>query len=215
MLTEEQANQIKNQLLSQLDNFPEDKRELVKNKILSMSLEELEEFIKQNQSAQLEQQTPKEELERNPSCIFCNIASKKMPSFIIGEEKEVLAVLELNPLSKGHSLVLPKKHQEITQIPSIAFTLAKKIAKKIKSKFKPKEIKISTQKIMDHALIEIIPIYGNETERKKSSEQELIEIQKQIEIIKKPRIKKEKKIISKEVKEKPDNNLPRFRARIP
>jgi histidine triad (HIT) family protein len=166
MLTEEQANAIKEQLLKQLDNFPEDQQDQVKNKILSMTVEEVEAFVKQNQLTHLEQQkSPVNATE----CIFCNIASKQIPSFPLDEDKDNLAVLEINPLSKGHSMIIPKKHLEAQQIPSTAFTMAKKIAKKIQSKFKPQEIKISTQKIMNHALIEILPLYGDEKERKKES----------------------------------------------
>ncbi len=204
MLTKEQANAIKEQLLKQLDSFPEDKRELIKNKILSMTLEEIEEFVKQNQMNQTEQKKPEE---NQISCVFCNISSKRIPSFVLTEDKDNLAVLELNPLSKGHSLIIPKEHLETTKIPSTTFKIAKMIASKIKKKFKPKEIKISTERIMNHALIEIIPLYGTETERKKAPEKELLEIQKQVEIIKKPRIKKKK--------ETTKENLPRFKPRIP
>jgi histidine triad (HIT) family protein len=206
MLTEQQANAIKEQLLKQLDNFPEDQQDQVKNKILSMTVEEVEAFVKQNQLAHLEQQ--KQSPTQTTECIFCNIASKQIPSFPLAEDKDNLAVLEINPLSKGHSMIVPKKHLDAQQIPSTAFTMAKKIAKKIESKFKPKEIKISTQKIMDHALIEILPLYGDEKERKKAPEEELKQLQEQLKIIKKP--KKEKK-----VKTKKESKLPRLKPRIP
>lgn len=43
-------------------------------------------------------------------CIFCAIAEGEIPSFKIYEDGEVLAYLDINPCSKGHTLVIPKKH---------------------------------------------------------------------------------------------------------
>jgi len=209
MLTEQQANAIKEQLLKQLDNFPENQKHQVKNKILSMAVEEVEAFVKQNQLTHLEQQKG-----QGPTteCIFCNIASKQIPSFVLDEDKDNLAVLEINPISKGHSIVIPKKHLEIQQVPATTFKIAKKIANEIKKKFKPKEIKITTQKILNHSLIEILPLYGNEKERKKATDDELKQLQNQLKIVKKP--KREEKIKAK-LKEDSDSKLPRLKPRIP
>lgn len=43
-------------------------------------------------------------------CIFCDIVSKKIPSRIVYEDEKVLAMLDISPLSKGHTVILPKKH---------------------------------------------------------------------------------------------------------
>lgn len=213
MLSDEQAKLIKDQLLKQLQNFPADKQELIKSRVLSMSTKELEEFITENE---LVYNQNKKENPVMAECIFCNIASKRVKSFILDENNENLAVLELNPLSKGHLLVIPKKHLESQHIPSSAFGMAKRLAKRIKTKFKPKEIKISIQKILNHSLIEVTPLYGNETERRKASEKELIEIQ---EILKeqprKQKVKKQKiNDTPKEVKIE-NEGLPIIRPRIP
>ena len=206
MLTEQQANTIKEQLLKQLDNFPENQQEIVKKKILSMTVQEVEEFVKQNQLSHLEQKKEAPTTE----CIFCNIASKQIPSSILEEDKDNLAVLEINPLSKGHSMVIPKKHVETQQIPASTFRIAKQIAKQIKKKFKPAEIKITAQKIIGHSLIEVLPLYGDEKERKKASEEELKEIQ---EIL---RIKEKVKRVRKIKKEKTENSkIPILKPRIP
>ncbi len=207
MLTSEQANAIKEQLLGQLDNFPEDKRELIKEKILSMSVEEVESFVKENQLTHM--QKPQEA--QTTECIFCNIASKQISSFILDEDKENLTVLEINPLSKGHLMVIPKKHLETSQIPASTFRIAKKLAKKIKTKFKPKEIKINSQNIIGHSLIEVLPLYGNETERKKAPEGELKELQTALKVIKKN--KSERKPKSKKQDSSP--KLPVLKPRIP
>ena len=43
-------------------------------------------------------------------CLFCQIASGKIPCFRIYEDDLVLAYLDINPFSEGHTLVIPKAH---------------------------------------------------------------------------------------------------------
>ena len=43
-------------------------------------------------------------------CIFCAIAAGEIPSFRVYEDDLVLAYLDINPFSKGHTLVIPKQH---------------------------------------------------------------------------------------------------------
>ena len=43
-------------------------------------------------------------------CIFCAICEGEIPSFKVYEDEYVLAYLDINPCSKGHTLVIPKVH---------------------------------------------------------------------------------------------------------
>ena len=43
-------------------------------------------------------------------CLFCAIAAGEIPSFKVYEDDLVLAYLDINPFSRGHTLVIPKKH---------------------------------------------------------------------------------------------------------
>lgn len=45
--------------------------------------------------------------------MFCNIANGKIPAKKVYEDDKVAAVLDINPGTEGHILVLPKKHVEI------------------------------------------------------------------------------------------------------
>lgn len=45
-------------------------------------------------------------------CVFCKIIEGEIPSFKVYEDEKVLAFLDTNPVSKGHTLVVPKKHVE-------------------------------------------------------------------------------------------------------
>lgn len=48
-------------------------------------------------------------------CIFCKIAKKEIPSKIITETNKSIAFLDAFPLSRGHTLVIPKRHYEKVQ----------------------------------------------------------------------------------------------------
>lgn len=102
MLTEEQTQQIKEQLVKQIsENFPEDKKDFAIEQVNSMNSEELEDFIKQNQASSQEE----------GKCIFCSIISGEVPSYKIGENEKAIAVLEINPISEAHALIIPKEHK--------------------------------------------------------------------------------------------------------
>mgnify|MGYP003956737017 CR=1 FL=1 len=45
-------------------------------------------------------------------CIFCNILKGKAPCTKIYEDKKTFSFLDINPVVKGHTLVIPKKHYE-------------------------------------------------------------------------------------------------------
>ncbi|KAF0317744.1 Hit family protein 1 [Colletotrichum sp. SAR11_59] len=44
------------------------------------------------------------------SCIFCKIIKGEIPCFKLFESDKTLAFLDINPLSRGHALVIPKHH---------------------------------------------------------------------------------------------------------
>lgn len=46
------------------------------------------------------------------NCVFCAIAEGEIPSFKVYEDDFVLAYLDINPVSKGHTLVIPKAHTQ-------------------------------------------------------------------------------------------------------
>ena len=45
-------------------------------------------------------------------CIFCKIVKGQIPCFKIFENDRVLAFADINPILKGHSLLIPKAHAE-------------------------------------------------------------------------------------------------------
>lgn len=43
-------------------------------------------------------------------CIFCKIAKGEIPSYKIYEDKNLIAFLDIKPFTKGHTLIIPKRH---------------------------------------------------------------------------------------------------------
>lgn len=46
------------------------------------------------------------------SCIFCKIVEGSVPNYTVFENDAVLAFLDIHPCSKGHTVIVPKKHIE-------------------------------------------------------------------------------------------------------
>lgn len=176
-ITDEQARTIKEQIFKQLENFPEDKREEARVYVESLNNEQLEEFIIKNKLVKDGGETEEKQ------CIMCLISEKKIKSISISEDENYIAVLEINPLSEGHILLIPKKHiSKVADIPKEFGRIAEKIAKHLTKKLKAKEIKISPSDDLGHAVINLIPFYGG-TEiknRKSAKPEELIKIKEKI-----------------------------------
>ncbi|WP_232686533.1 HIT family protein [Halobacterium zhouii] len=45
-------------------------------------------------------------------CIFCSIVDGEIPARVVHEGEEAIAFLDANPLAPGHTLVIPKTHNE-------------------------------------------------------------------------------------------------------
>ncbi|MFD1513296.1 HIT family protein [Halomarina rubra] len=45
-------------------------------------------------------------------CIFCSIVAGDIPSRTVHEDEHTFAFLDVNPLARGHALVIPKQHYE-------------------------------------------------------------------------------------------------------
>lgn len=188
MISDEQASQIKKQILNEIDsNFPEEKKQEAIEKISTLDNQGLEDFLNQNKLLKQDQQ--------NTQCIFCSIIEGKIPSYKIQENEESSAFLEINPVSKAHIIIIPKTHiTNEKEFSKSTQDLAKEISERIKSIFKPKKILVEPSEMFGHEILNIVPVYKDETldsERKPADKQEL---EKQMKILFKEH-KKEKEII--------------------
>ncbi|MGK0209194.1 MAG: histidine triad (HIT) family protein [Patescibacteria group bacterium] len=170
-LTEEQSSEVKAELLKQLDNFPEENREQIKKQIEGMNNNELEAFVEQNKLTHLDQ----------GKCIFCSILDGSTPSTKIDENEIAIAILNINPISRGHAIIIPKDHdaEMNKELQEFAF----KVGGTLLEKLKPKDITTRGGKIMEHSILNVIPIYEEtnlEGQPNKATPQELQELADEI-----------------------------------
>jgi histidine triad (HIT) family protein len=54
----------------------------------------------------------------DPQCIFCKIVHGTIPSAKILETAEAIAFLDINPVNRGHTLIVPKGHYpHVSEVP--------------------------------------------------------------------------------------------------
>lgn len=98
------------------------------------------------------------------STIFTKIINGDIPSYKIAEDERYFAFLDINPLAKGHTLVIPKK--EINYIFDIddellagMMVFAKKVARAVEQVVPCKRMGITVLGLeVPHAHIHLVPI---------------------------------------------------------
>ena len=126
------------------------------------------------------------------SSIFTKIIQGEIPCYKVAEDEKFLAFLDINPLAKGHTLVIPKKEVDYIfdvedELYKDLFVFAKKVAKGIKKVIDCKKVGVVVIGLeVPHAHIHLIPInniFDTEFSRPKLklSQEEFIEIKEKIE----------------------------------
>ncbi|MCR4672783.1 MAG: HIT family protein [Lachnospiraceae bacterium] len=109
-------------------------------------------------------------------CIFCLIAGGDIPSDTVYEDDEFRVILDLNPATRGHALILPKQHYadlfEIDEeVLAKLAVLAKKIAGAMKESLACDGINIiqnngaAAGQSVRHFHLHIIPRYENDGQK--------------------------------------------------
>lgn len=104
-------------------------------------------------------------------CIFCKIVNGEIPCSKVFENEHVLAFLDISQVTKGHTLVIPKIHQEniYDLTPEVArnlFEVVPKIANAIKKEFDPVGLNILNNngekagQSVFHYHLHLLPRYG-------------------------------------------------------
>ena len=103
-------------------------------------------------------------------CIFCKIINGEIPSKKIYEDNDLIVILDVNPLSNGHMLIIPKKHYtDFTELDNDTLLKINNIAKKMKDliyeKLNADGIKLvnnyGIEQVVKHYHLHIIPCYEN------------------------------------------------------
>ena len=96
--------------------------------------------------------------------IFSRIIAGEIPSYIVAEDEKYYAFLDINPLAKGHTLVVPKVEEDYIfdlddETLSGLILFAKKIAHKIKGQIECKKVAMVVLGLeVPHAHIHLIPM---------------------------------------------------------
>jgi histidine triad (HIT) family protein len=48
--------------------------------------------------------------DRDPDCLFCKILAGEIPGTIVAEDERTAAFMDINPATRGHALVVPRRH---------------------------------------------------------------------------------------------------------
>jgi len=112
------------------------------------------------------------ELKPEPlNCIFCRIAKHDVPAKIVLEDAEFIAFYDINPVSKGHTLVIPKAHIRdfsalVTQPAEFIkryLQFVEKVRLKLRELYKPRGIFIrwNTDALLEvnHVHAHVVPVY--------------------------------------------------------
>jgi histidine triad (HIT) family protein len=46
----------------------------------------------------------------DPDCIFCKIVAGEVPATVVDEDERTIAFMDINPATRGHTLVIPREH---------------------------------------------------------------------------------------------------------
>lgn len=106
-------------------------------------------------------------------CIFCKIIKGEIPAKKIYEDEKYLAFLDIKPNTKGHSLVIPKKHitnfteltkAEVGELAQIVHKIAPQVVKLLSSDsfFLGLNNGRESGQIVDHVHWHIIPRYSDD-----------------------------------------------------
>ncbi len=115
-------------------------------------------------------------------CVFCKVISGEFSSFKLYEDDMVMAFLDVNPHSYGHTLIIPKEHvldyEEIDlETLNHINEVGKDIFAKLKEKLKPDSIQLvqNNGKLQEvkHYHLHLIPRYSENKEGKENLEEVL------------------------------------------
>jgi len=123
-------------------------------------------------------------------CIFCKIIKRKLPAYKIFENDECIAILDINPINKGHTLIITKIHEDyIFNLREKRYLnlwkVVKKIGKILKKATGAKRIGIAVEGFtIPHIHIHLVPVNSpnelNPLKTYKASKKELLEVKKKI-----------------------------------
>jgi histidine triad (HIT) family protein len=105
-----------------------------------------------------------------PECVFCRIVARTIPSHVVYEDDMFIAFLSVDPVSPGHTLVIPKDHYRwVWDVSTIGayFEVVQKVALAMKKAFREDmiESKVVGEEV-PHAHVWLFPRRGTKGNKK-------------------------------------------------
>lgn len=150
-----------------------------------------------------EEQLSQEEIQKRiemmkENCIFCKIVKEEIPSKKVFEDDICLAILDINPATKGHLLLMPKEHyMMMPMVPDEVIghlgVISKLLSDLLKKTFFAKDVSVfvangaAAGQQSQHFMMHVIPRYKDDNlnfnlEGSKLSEQELNNLAEKIKL---------------------------------
>lgn len=135
---------------------------------------------------------------KDEKCIFCKLANGDIPTNSIYEDNDFKVILDADPATKGHALILPKNHfanllEADDDVLVKALPLAKKIAKNMMDKLGCVGVNIvqnngeAAGQTVHHLHIHVIPRYEDDPDKticgwshQKFTDEEIAEVVKKL-----------------------------------
>lgn len=135
---------------------------------------------------------------KEEKCIFCKLANGDIPTNSIYEDNDFKVILDADPATKGHALILPKNHfanllEADDDVLVKALPLAKKIAKNMMDKLGCAGVNIvqnngeAAGQTVHHLHIHVIPRYEDDPDKticgwshQKFTDEEIAEVVKKL-----------------------------------
>lgn len=73
-------------------------------------------------------------------CIFCKIVAGELPATIVAQDERTVSFMDINPATRGHALVIPRRHtrdllsveaEDLTAVSLAAQTLARRMTERL------------------------------------------------------------------------------------
>ena len=106
-------------------------------------------------------------------CVFCSIVAEDLPAYRLYEDGHSLAFLDIEPATRGHSLVVPKTHYETTtdmpeSLAGRVFKTVHHVSDALESAYQldgfalVQENGVAAEQDVPHAHVHIIPRYDDD-----------------------------------------------------
>jgi histidine triad (HIT) family protein len=109
----------------------------------------------------------------DPDCIFCKIVAGELPAQIVDEDERTVSFMDINPATRGHALVVPRRHsRNLLEIDAqdlgATAVAAQRLARRVNERLAPDGINLlnscgsAAWQTVFHFHIHVIPRYRDD-----------------------------------------------------